>query len=177
MTNQDSILKSKDVTLLTKVHIDKAMVFPVVMYRCERWIIKKVEQNRTDAFELESPLYYCKEIKSIHPKGNQPWIFTGMTDVEAPIFWLPDAKNWLTGKDPDAGKDKRRRRWHKMRWLDSITNSMAMNLSRLREIVEDRGTWSATVHGVTSCETWLNDQTTKTKHELKKLRNRRFSQK
>ena len=71
MTNLESTLKSRDITLLTKVRTDKAMVFPVVMYRCEKWIIKKVEQNRTDAFELESPLY-CKEIKSIHPKGNQP---------------------------------------------------------------------------------------------------------
>ena len=71
MTNLDSILKSRDITLSTKVHLIKAMVSPVVMYRCERWIIKKVEQNRLDAFELESPLY-CKEIKSTHPKGNQP---------------------------------------------------------------------------------------------------------
>ena len=71
VTNLESILKSRDITLLTKVRTDKAMVFPVVMHRCERWIIKKVEQNRIDAFELESPLY-CKEIKSIHPKGNQP---------------------------------------------------------------------------------------------------------
>ena len=137
VTNLDSILKNRGITLLTKVRTDKAMVSPVVMYRCERWIIKKVEQNRIDAFELESPLY-CKEIKSTHPKGNQPWIFTGMTNVEAPIFWLPDAKNWLTGKDPDAGKDKRRRRWRKMRWLDSITNSMDMNLSRFREIDSGR---------------------------------------
>ena len=70
MTNLESTLKSRDITLLTKVRTDKAMVFPVVMYRCERWIIKKVEQNRTDAFELESPLY-CKEIKPVNPQGNQ----------------------------------------------------------------------------------------------------------
>ena len=71
MTNLDSILKSRDIILPTKICIVKAMVSPVVMYRCERWIIKKVEHNRIDAFELESPLY-CKEIKSTHPKGNQP---------------------------------------------------------------------------------------------------------
>ena len=98
MTNLDSVLESRNITLLTKVRTDKAMVFPVVMHRCERWIIKKVEQNRIDAFELESPLY-CKEIKSIHPKGNQPWIFIGMTDVEAPILatWC---KELTHGKRP-----------------------------------------------------------------------------
>ena len=112
MTNLDSILKSRDITLPTKVCPVKAMVFPVVMYGCESWAIKKAECQRTDAFELcvleqtlESPLD-CKEIQPVHPKGNQSWIFIGRTDVEAetPILWPPDANNWLTGKDPDAGK-------------------------------------------------------------------------
>ena len=89
------------------------MVFPVVLYECESWTIKKAEHQRTDAFwtvvlekSLESPLDN-KEIQLVHPKGNQSWIFIGMTDVEAetPILWPPDVKNWLIWKDPDAGKD------------------------------------------------------------------------
>ena len=113
MTNLDSILKSRDITLLTKVHLVKAMVFPVVMYGCESWTIKKAEHKRIDAFwtvvlekTLESPLD-SKELKPVNPKGNQSWIFIGRTDAEAetPILWPPDAKNWLIGKDPDAGKD------------------------------------------------------------------------
>ena len=109
MINLDSILKSRDITLLTRVHIVKSMVFPVVMYRYESWTIKKAESRRIDAFELwcswES--LNCKEIKPVHPKGNQSWIFIGRTDAEAeaPILWPLDAKNWLIGKDPDAGKD------------------------------------------------------------------------
>ena len=112
MTKLDSILKSWDITLLTKVHIVKAMVFPAVMYGYKSWTIKKDECWRNDAFELwcwrrlESPLD-CKEIKPVNPKGNQPWIFIGRTDAEAPIFWLPNVKSWLIGKDPDAGKDWR----------------------------------------------------------------------
>ena len=115
MTNQDSILKSRDITFPTKIHLVKAMVFPVVMHGCESWIMKKAECQRIDDFwtvvlekTLESPLG-CKEIQSVHPKGNQPWIFIGRTDVEAetPILWPPDAKSWLSWKDPDAGKDRR----------------------------------------------------------------------
>ena len=114
MTNLDSILKSRDITLPTKVHPVKATVFPVVMYGCESWTVKKAEHWRTDAFELwcwrtlESPLD-CKEIQPVCPKGNQSWIFIGRTDAdtETPIPWPPDTKNWLTGKDPDAGKDWR----------------------------------------------------------------------
>ena len=108
--NLDSILKSRDITLPTKVHLVKAVVFPVVMYGCESWIIKKAEHWRIDAFELWcwSPLD-CKEIKPVHPKGHEPWIFIGRTDAEAetPILWPLDAKNWLIGKDPDAGNDWR----------------------------------------------------------------------
>ena len=98
MTNLDSILKNRDITWLTKVCTVKAMVFLVIMYRCEN------EHQRIDAFQLwswrrlESPLD-SKEIKPINPKGNQPWIFTGRTDAEAeaPILWPPDGKHWLTG--------------------------------------------------------------------------------
>ena len=99
MTNLDSILKSRDITLPTNVRVVKAMVFPVVMYGCESWTIKKVECRRIDAFELlektlESPLD-CKEIQPIHPKGDQSWEFIGRTDVEAetPILWPPHAKS------------------------------------------------------------------------------------
>ena len=113
MTNLDSIFKSRDITLPTKVRLVKAMFFPVVMYGCESWTIKKAEHQRIDAFwtvvlekTLESPLD-CKEIQPVHPKGNQFWIFIVRTDaeVETPILWTPDTRNWLTGKDPDAGKD------------------------------------------------------------------------
>ena len=96
----------------TKVHLVKAMVFPVVMYGCESRTVKKAERWRTDAFELEktleSPLD-CKEIRPVSPKGNQFWIFTGRTDAEAetPILWPPDVKSQLIGKDPHAGKDWR----------------------------------------------------------------------
>ena len=101
MTNLDSILKSRDIILPTKVHLVKTMVFPVVMYGCESWTVKKAERRRSDAFELwcwrrlfESPLD-CKEIQPVHPKGDQSWVFIGGTDVEAetPILWSPDAKS------------------------------------------------------------------------------------
>ena len=97
MTNLNSILKSRDITLPAKIHLVKGMFFPVVMYGCEIWSIKKVECQKIDAFErwcLESPLY-CKEINPVNPKGNQSRIFIERADaeVEALILWLPDAKN------------------------------------------------------------------------------------
>ena len=112
MTNLDSILKSKDITLPIEVRLVKAMVFPVVTYGCEIWTVKKAEHWRIDAFELwwwrrlESPLD-CKEIQPVHPKGYQSCVFIGRTDVEAetPILWPPDANSWLIWKDPDVGKD------------------------------------------------------------------------
>ena len=105
MTNLDSILKSRDIAL-SKVRLVKAMVFPVVMYGCESWAIKKAECRRIDAFELwcwrrlESPLD-CKEIQPVYPKGNQSWIFIRRTDAETetPILWPSHAKSWLIGKD------------------------------------------------------------------------------
>ena len=98
---------------------------------------------------LES-LLDSKQIKPVNPKGNQPWIFTGRTEAEGPVLWPPVAKNCLTGKDPDARKDwsKRERGLQRMRWLDSITYSVNMNLSKLWEIVEDRGVWCAAVLGM-----------------------------
>ena len=113
MTNLESILKSRDITLPTKVHLVKAVVFPVVMYECESWSIKKAECQRcfwTVVLDktLENPLD-SKEIQPVPPKGNQSWIFIGRTDAEAEtsILWPSDGKNWLFGKDPDAGKDWR----------------------------------------------------------------------
>ena len=129
MTNLDSILKSRDITLPTKTCLAKVMVFPVAIYGCESWIIKKDEHQRIDAFELwcwrrlfES-LLDCKEIKSVNTQGNQSWIFVGRTDTEAEtsILWPPDEKNWLIGKDPDPGEDWRQEKKGKTKddgWMD-----------------------------------------------------------
>ena len=115
MTNLDSIFKSRNITLPTKVGLVKAMVFPVVMYGCESWIVKKAECWRNDAFELQcwrkllQVPWTVRRSNQVYPKGNQPWIFTGRTDAdtENSILWPPDVKNWLLGKDSDAGKDWR----------------------------------------------------------------------
>ena len=142
MTNLDSILKSRDITLPTKACLVKAMVFPVVMYECESWTVKKAECWRIDAFELWSwrrllrvacTARDCMEIQPVHPKGNQSWISIRRTDAEAEtsILWPPDVKNWLIGKDLELGKieGRRRRGQQRMRWFDGITDSVDMNLT------------------------------------------------
>ena len=145
MTNLASVFKSKDITLSTKVHIVKGMVFPVVMYRCESWTIKKAEHQKIMFWiaVLEKTLEStCKEIKPVNSKGNQSRISTGRTDadaeVESPILWPLDVKHQLIGKDPDAGKDwkqeeKETTEDEMVGWLTWLTDSMDMSLSKLQE--------------------------------------------
>ena len=113
MTNLDSVLQSRDIILLTKIHIVKAMVFPVVMYKCESWTMKEAEHQKNWCFQavmLKKTLKTSldKEIKPVNPKGDQSWIFIGRTDAEAeaPILWPPDMKSWLIRKDPDEWRQK-----------------------------------------------------------------------
>ena len=163
MTNLDSILKSRDITLLTKVHLVKAMVFPVVMYGCESWTIKKAEHRRIDAFEL-----WCwrrlksrldsKEIKAILKEINPENSLEGlMLKLKLQNFGhLMQRANSLE-KTLLLGRieGRRRRGWQRMRWLDGVTNAMNMSLSKLQEIVKDREVWHATVHGISKCPTNL----------------------
>ena len=130
MTNLDSILKSRDITLPTKVHLAKAMVSPVVVHRCESWTIKKADCQRNDAFELWcwrrlEPLD-SKEIKPVNSKGNQPWIFIGRTDAEAEasILWLLNAKSLLIFKILMLRKieGKWRKGWQRMRHMQQIAS-------------------------------------------------------
>ena len=158
------VLKRRNITLLTKVCIVKAMVFPVVMYGCESWTIKKAEPPKNWCFQtvmlektLESPLD-CKEIKPVNPKGNHSWIFIGRTDAEAEtlIIWAPDMKDWLTGKDPDTEKDWRQEEKGKTEH-EIIGWHHRLDGHEFEQAPRTGGAWWAAVYGVATSWTWLSN--------------------
>ena len=169
MTNLDNILKSRDITLPTKVHLVKAMVFPVVIYGCESWTIKKAECWIIDAFELwcwrrllRVPWTARRSSHSILKEISPGCSLVGLMlklklQYYVHLMWRADSfKNTLM-----LGKfeGRRRRRWQRMRWLHDITDSMDMGLDGFQELVMDRKAWSAVVHGVTKSQTWLSNWT------------------
>ena len=161
-TNLDSMLKSRDITLLTKVHLAKAMVYPVAMYGCElehkeSWVLKNWWFLTAMLEKTLENLFYFKEIKPINPKGNQSLIYIGRTDseVEVPILWPPDVKSWSLEKTLMQGKieGRRRRGWQRIRWLDDNTDSMDTTLSKMWELVKDRKSCSAAHHRIEKSQT------------------------
>ena len=161
MTKLDNTLKSQYHFASKGLYTQSYSFLSSHAYKCELnhkegWVLKNWCFHTVvleKAFKSPSD---DKEIKPVSPKGNQPWIFIGRTDAEseAPILWLPDAKTWLCGKDPDAGTDwgQEKRGWQRTRWSDGITDSMDMSLRKFQEIVKEREAWRAAIHGVTKSQ-------------------------